>query len=155
FFLQADFLYWKAFENGFNICRSSKDTDKISCDGKVNSVRKEKISNAHFRWSPGFRIGAGYLFKDSAWNVGAYWINQYFKANDHLRQHERLHWGLHLNVVDLLVSYKFCLVSWFSLKPYAGVRVADIHQRMTIKRSRHAEITEKSHQKEGIKGHNK
>lgn len=138
FFLQADLLYWRAYANGLNFCRETKSLDEITSDGEIVSFRKEKVNNLHYKWSPGFRIGGGYLFNDSCWGLSTYWTNLYSNGS-HGGCKESLHLGLHLNIWDLLASYQFCMAPCLSFKPYAGLRVADIRQSIHRKIKGHGD----------------
>lgn len=150
-FFRADFLYWKTNENGLNRRVPTQVYDHIDCEGYAVSFRREKNNDPSFDWAPGFRIGLGHRFMDTCWELAAYWTNLDTTANAHLANKGRLHCDLDFNVVDLLASYKFCLVSCFTLKPYFGLRVATVNQSL---RSLHQSIQEFQYVPE-FHGHNK
>lgn len=132
-FVRADFLYWKTHNNGVSRCLPAEETYEVNQNGKMRIVRKIKNKDPHFDWAPGFRLGTGYHFMDTAWEVAAYWTYLYSKADTKLGRQEKMHWGLNLNIADMLAGYKFCLAPWFSLKPYVGLRIAGIDQSIHTK----------------------
>lgn len=150
-FFRVDFLYWKTNENGLGRCVPTKVFDRIDCDGYVVSIRHEKNNDPSFDWAPGFRIGLGYRFLDTCWELAAYWTNLYTTANTHLENEGKLRCSLNFNAVDLLASYKFCVVSCFTLKPYFGLRIATVNQNLKS----NFEAKHEKHNFTDFHGHNK
>src|SRR6185436_20647961 len=89
---------------------------------------KGRGRDPRFEWNPGFRIGAGYEFACSNWDVGALWTHLDSRA--HRCDENRFRWHVHLDVIDLLVDYQSDCNSCFVLRPYLGVRIARIDQKL-------------------------
>src|SRR5215203_2845763 len=58
-FIEGEFLYWRAYQGGLSNCVSQEETH-LNTDGDLISRFKGKKQDPHFKWSPGFRVGAGY-----------------------------------------------------------------------------------------------
>ncbi len=75
FYLSADFLYWKAQEDGLEYAATFTPTDDTGLSFS------EKLKGVNFRWKPGFRIDAGYVFgMHDSWDLGLEWTWFYGKA---------------------------------------------------------------------------
>lgn len=129
-FIGAELLYWRAFQDGLDICTPTDVSDTVLSDGRIISTFKGKGKDPSFEWNPGFRIGAGYEFACSNWDVGALWTHFNSKAHRSLPDENRFRWHINLDVIDLLVAYQSDFNSCFSLRPYLGVRVARIDQKL-------------------------
>ncbi|MES2122971.1 MAG: Lpg1974 family pore-forming outer membrane protein [Chlamydiota bacterium] len=133
FFLEADFLYWKMRQQGLDVfSRTAKSQGEVVVDGP-NSVEenqsKGQYHQVHFDWEPGFRIGAGYDFKDCKWALSAFWTHLRGKGGSS-HSHAKTHWSSSYNVLDLLVTGRpFHLGSSFTWKAFGGVKAAQIHQK--------------------------
>lgn len=152
-FFRADLLYWKTNENGLNRCVPTTTYERVDCDGYALSVRKEKNNDPSFDWDPGFRIALGYNFLDTHWELAAYWSNLHTKAGSHLANGGKLRCNLDFNAVDLLVSYKFCVVPSFSMKPFFGLRVTTVNQ--TLKTNVEYQYEFENHHFSHFQGNNK
>ncbi len=75
FYLSADFLYWKAQEDGLEYAATF-----IPIDNSTMSY-SEKLKGVSFRWKPGFRVGTGYVFNThDYWDLGLEWTWFYNRA---------------------------------------------------------------------------
>lgn len=131
-FISADLLYWRAFQNGLDACVPVNVSDTILPDGRIISTFEGEGRDPDFKWNPGFRIGAGYEFACSSWDVGAFWTHFNSKANSSLCNENRLRWNIDLDVVDLLLAYQWDCNSCFALRPYIGLRGARIDQKLRL-----------------------
>jgi hypothetical protein len=131
-FIGAELLYWRAFQDGLDICIPTDVSDTVLSDGRIISTFEGRGKDPRFEWNPGFRIGAGYEFACSNWGVGALWTHFNSKAHRSFSDENRLKWHIDLDIIDLLVDYQCDLNSCFALKPYLGVRVARIDQKLRL-----------------------
>ncbi len=131
-FIGADLLYWRAFQDGLDICIPTDVSDTVLSDGRIISTFEGRGKDLNFEWNPGFRIGAGYEFACSNWDVGALWTHFNSKAHRSLCNENRLRWHINLDVIDLLVAYQSDFNSCFSLRPYFGIRLARIDQKLRL-----------------------
>lgn len=131
-FIGAELLYWRAFQEGMDICIPTEVSDTLLSDGRIISTFEGRGKDPNFEWNPGFRIGAGYEFACSNWDVGALWTHFNSKAHRSLCDENKLKWHINLDVIDLIVAYQSDFNSCFSLRPYLGVRVARIDQKLRL-----------------------
>jgi hypothetical protein len=131
-FIGAELLYWRAFQDGLDICVPTDVSDTVLSDGRIISNFEGRSKDPNFEWNPGFRLGAGYEFACSNWDVGAIWTHYNSKAHRSFSDENRLRWHVDLDVVDLLVAYQSDFDSCFSLKPYLGLRFARIDQKLRL-----------------------
>lgn len=76
FILTGDFLWWQAQEDGL------APVNQVSTVANSSGIfTKSKKKNLHFRWSPGFRVGAGARFGDDGWDLYTNWTRFYTHAN--------------------------------------------------------------------------
>jgi len=129
-FISAGLIYWRAFEDGLDTCVSNHTSNTVLDDGTVVSKTYGKGRDPNFEWNPGFRIGAGYKFACSNWDIAAFWTH--FNSNSHGSKNKGNHarWKLDFDVVDVLGAYDFNLGSCFVLRPFGGVRGARIDQKV-------------------------
>lgn len=127
-FLSLDFLYLKPYQGGLAVCGPSKSLDIINPNGTINSFFRGKRNDPHFKWSPGFRVGAGYQFTNN-WGVAAYWMYFYSKADRHDGHNNHFRWKLNFDVVDVVIENEFYFGSCFTVRPFVGVRGARIEQK--------------------------
>ena len=135
FFVQGDFLYWKTQLNGLEFATdisktTGTDTQVSPTLDVITSRSRERFPRPHFEARPGFRIAAGYNFKDCQWALGSDWTH--VKGHAHISHGPtKGHVNLDYNVVDLLVTGpQFDLGSSFQWRPFAGARFAWIHQKI-------------------------
>lgn len=134
-FISADLLYWRAFQSGLGVCVSSELVEDVESDGTVISSFSGKSRSPHYNWEPGYRIGAGYQFGGSPWEVALYFTDFHSHSNKHngdnddddfLNDERHFKWHLNYYVTDLLLGYDYEYSCYFSLKPFVGVRYAQI-----------------------------
>lgn len=131
-FIGIDLLYWRAFQNGLDTCIPIDASDTVLSDGRIISTFEGKGKDPRFEWNPGFRIGGGYEFACSNWDVGALWTHFNSKAHGSLCNENKTRWNIDLDVLDLLVAYQCDFNSCFSLRPYLGLRGARIDEKLRL-----------------------
>ncbi|MBA2368516.1 MAG: hypothetical protein H0V82_05780 [Candidatus Protochlamydia sp.] len=136
-FIIADLLYWRAFESGLDECIPATETDELTCDGNVISRFKGKNHDPRFKWDPGFRITAGYIFEN--WDVVFSWAH--FNSHTSASNRQRLRWNLDYDVIDIIVGYETELSPCFTLRPFTGLRAAQIDQKIRMSGVRNAHFT--------------
>lgn len=128
FTVNVDFLYWRAFENGLEVCRTNCSCDDISEDGHVISSSESRSREPNFKWAPAFRIGVGYacnaLYTELDWT-------HFYSKSSHKSHGSGLDWRVHYDVVDLLVGYNYKWNQSITVIPYLGVRGARINQHVS------------------------
>lgn len=149
-FIFGEFLYLQpivdGLEYGFIQNNSINPTP-------LKSTVKAKTKDLDFDWSPGFRIGAGYL-SPTNWDLSVEWTHLISNADDSyhssgfpqsflntqwlsdtvggMADQACARWHLNFNTVDLLIGKDFTIGKRFSLRPFMGVRTAWIHQNYRI-----------------------
>ncbi len=132
YFLDAEVLFLRASEGGLSsVCDSTTTTD-TTVGGVTYSTLNGTGKDPRFDWNCGFRIGAGYGFPCSPSDIGVYWthLNSCTGRGSSENEHR---WKIDFNVVDVLYSYEYCLSPCFALTPFAGLRWANIDQRLNTK----------------------
>lgn len=129
--ITADLLYWQAKENGQAIALSEKGS----------------VKNPDFEWDIGFRIALGYLIPHDHWDLRLSWTHLNTDAHSHHKgtlfptwpiastqsvDEVKLHWRLHLGIVDLDLIKELRIGNRFLLRPFLGMRTAVIRQKEYI-----------------------
>ena len=135
-FVSAEFLYWRAFEDGLDICIPQEESNFVTTDGFVTSRFVGKGRDINFKWDPAFRLGAGYAFGDNCgcdgWDVGVFWTHFHSHAHASYACASHLNWKLDFDVVDLVAGYDHKLNCCFGIRPFLGLRLARIDQKLHI-----------------------
>lgn len=131
-FISADLLYWRAQQDGLDTCIPTNSSDTVLADGRIISTFEGESRDPKFKWDPGFRIGAGYEFACSNWEIGAFWTHFNSKAHGSQDRQNGLRWNIHLDVADLLMAYRYDCYSCFTFRPYVGIRFARLDQKLRI-----------------------
>lgn len=129
FFVSGEYLYWRASEEGVEFTNCV--TTSTVTSGVLSLVTEETDAHAGFNWNSGFRIGAGYVFPNSCWNIAAYWARYFGSARqDDAPPGDTGKWHLKYNVEDLIIERPFFIYPCTTLIPYLGVRFAQISQTL-------------------------
>lgn len=127
--ISADLLIWSASEDGFS-CQYGKTTINTTIvNSRPTTAISEKDEDIDFRWRPGFRVGMGADWPCSGWDVGAYWTYIHLIGRAH-HHHNRALWSMYYNTGDAVFGRKFWVGHCVNLKPFAGLRYAQISQRL-------------------------
>jgi len=143
FFADAAILYWKANEDGLGFAVESPSTFKLAPQAKVE--------NPDFEWDFGFKLGLGYRFSHDHWNLLLQFTSfqthndREIEAGDHqilfplwqkstldgpfFANEAKVHWRLHLGLVDLMLSKFYQVTNTLILIPEIGIRGGSARQK--------------------------
>jgi hypothetical protein len=129
-FVRADFLYWRADEEGLDYGYKSGSNTSLFSD--VN-------------WNPGVRAGMGYTFSgQDYWTLQGLWTFFHTHQGSHashivpwwgtgvlgdFADHASAHWDLTYNTVDLDLGRDYFIAKTLSVHPLIGIRGALIEQQ--------------------------
>ncbi len=125
--VSADLLYWGVNEDGFSCEFGTTLINTNIVDSIPTTAIVENDMDVNWDWKPGYRLGVGVDLPCSGWETGAFYTYYYGKGSESEGVNEasfRLHW----NVADAVVGRNFWVGSCVGLKPFAGVRYAQISQ---------------------------
>ncbi len=138
FFMRADFLYWRADEEGLEYGLSETInalTPKISTH----------VVSPEVKWNPAFRVGIGYTFESQDfWDLSALWTHFNTEQTGsksgtvlpwwgstllgNVTTHARAKWELNYNTYDLDLGRNYFIARTVSVHPFIGLRGATIDQ---------------------------
>lgn len=153
FFLEADWLYWKAIQD--NLGFSTISTQVV--DGDLTTANSNLIEQK-FKYDSGFRTNIGYRPKCSCWEIALDFTylpsnshasksiaasNQFITAyKDNIAFFKLIEnmpfdtmdskWNLNLYYVDIDLAYTFTCCDCFHLKPHAGIRYLNFREKLTV-----------------------
>lgn len=150
YFVYGEFLYLQPFVDGLEYGLTLVNTPNLTVPvGNIDA----KVNNVDFEWSPGFRVGAGYL-SPTYWDLTAEWTNFYGKAHGSFQtsnfpeeylsaqwisdgvggQADSAHakWSMNFNTFDLSIGKEFSICNCFYLRPFIGARAAWIDQHYNV-----------------------
>jgi hypothetical protein len=134
-FIKADLLYLRTIEGGVDASFPVKNINHVSSNGTLISKSKVKDDDPHFNWTAGFRLGTGYELT-SGWDIAVFWMHMHSHASRHYRNADKFRnkfenrWKLDFNVVDAIFGRKFKIGSSVTFTPFAGLRGAEIKQKL-------------------------
>ena len=148
FTIQADFLYWRA----------NMDTLEYVAQGNGDNIlvsTSVDFKEPSFEYDPGVRVGIGYDFGHSNWDVNLAWTYHYTDVSNSSGSADRpltqiatkfqtfaetvynivasttakTDWQTRLNAIDLECGYDHFFSKQFSLRPHFGLKAAwiDMH----------------------------
>ncbi len=137
-FVRADFLYWRANEEGLEYGLSETIN---AADPKIST----RVVSPKVRWNPAFRVGMGYTFgSQDFWDISALWTRFSTDQNGskngtvlpwwgstllgNVTTHARAKWKLIYNTYDLDLGRNYFIARTVSVHPFVGLRGATIHQ---------------------------
>ena len=127
FWVSGDLLIWNVCEDGFS-CEFGSTTIKTSIvNSKPTTAISQSDKDIDFEWGLGFRVGAGVDWPCSGWDFAVYWTH-YNGDGDGRDGHNHADWWLHFNVYDAVFGRKFWVGSCVDLRPFTGLRYAQIKQ---------------------------
>lgn len=141
-FITADFLYWRADEDGLEFANETKT------NGAGTSLHGNNL-NLHGEWKPGVRAGLGWLFGAcDQWDLYLNWT--YFRDKAHMSastknprkffvptwsnilgaaaNYPEASWTLNVNLLDIEIGRSYFISRKITLHPHAGLRGAWINQ---------------------------
>ncbi|HEV8052618.1 MAG TPA: Lpg1974 family pore-forming outer membrane protein [Parachlamydiaceae bacterium] len=154
FAFRADFLWWRACEEGLELGRE-EFVDSFTSGGPQNDsvINRSHSKKPNFKYDPGFRIGFANYCACDCWDFAVNWTHYHTKAkvngasdeaNDifFVSDWERVsganptrsqgRYSLKLDLVDIEFGRKFYVSSCFVLRPQFGLRIARIHQNYSV-----------------------
>ncbi|MBS0654001.1 MAG: hypothetical protein JSR39_10820 [Verrucomicrobia bacterium] len=147
-FITADYLIWQATEQSITAWEKGGVTQSAGTNAVTGHFESPK-----FEWCSGSRVGLGYNIGHDQWDLSLTWT--WFE--DHAKKHAAegpaeplfgsissplyeleanrgsTHLRLLLNMLDLELGKEFYTSKWLTLRPFAGLRTAWIHQHWNTK----------------------
>lgn len=143
FFVTGDFIYWKARQEELNGI-ATLFFDQSGNDRFVGV----KVKEINFKYSPGFKLGAGSNLPFDGWDIYVNWTHFHnnpvttFTSSAHdLIDTEKLEGGipfvsnratinydLMLNILDLDWGRRYCVSKTWNVRPSFGGKVVWLHQ---------------------------
>jgi hypothetical protein len=145
FFFQAAALYWQAEEGGLAYAVKSGSSGQLSSHSSVE--------NPKFDWDFGFKVGIGYRVSHDEWNLGLQFTSfqTHTDAEKKAQGEEvffpiwqtsavgfdsadvvKMHWRLHLGLIDAKLSKPFYATKSVVLIPELAVRTGWIRQKFNL-----------------------
>jgi hypothetical protein len=149
--LRADLLYF--FPEEDSIAMTNKQTDLFT----TADVTQKDVVDPNFHWDPGYRLGFGYVFRNSCWDMALLWTHFNTDIHQHRSNHgdigkgmfpiwslsddilpydwvanAKMKWKLRLNLLDLDFGRSFAWKKTFFLRPYIGLRSTWIDQDIDV-----------------------
>lgn len=128
-FISAGLLYWRAYEGGLDDCFPIEDSNCEDSCGNIISRFRGKGEEFDFNWDAGFRLGVGYEFP-CGWDISVFWTDFHSTSSEHRRNEHRRRWKLDFDVVDIIAGYRCDVCSCLVVRPFVGLRGADIEQKL-------------------------
>jgi len=154
-YVTADFIWWKASQDGLEYATTGFNGSPSS----LADISKGTVHDPDFKYTPGFKVGAGLMFKHDNWDLYAQytWLREndvgssvsqpsgsqligmyFFPSSSSLLvdgDHAKADWSLHFNVVDLELGRNYYISNYLTLRPHFGFKGAwidqDFHQKFT------------------------
>lgn len=134
FFVRGDLLYWKPHVSGLELDFGSASISHTLVDDVQVFNTEEFDTDPQCNWDAGYRLGAGYQFACSAWELDGFWTHFNGHGSRNTREDSasinQSKFHLKFNQVDVALAYNVCLGSSFLLKPFIGVRGVDIREKI-------------------------
>ncbi|MBS0654078.1 MAG: hypothetical protein JSR39_11205 [Verrucomicrobia bacterium] len=149
FYVNADFLYWKAYCENLDYVTKGAQPDIPSGrnQGPIGNYLR-----GNYDWEPGFRVGIGYCFKPDFWEIKGNYTFFFDEGNDSAKaktidppslngaypQHTgtlikaKSHLDLHYHVGDLYLASRFLVRSRLLLSFQFGPTGAFLEQKWKI-----------------------
>lgn len=151
-----DILYWTAHQSG--LAYTNKPADVLV----TNNFTTNSLTEPNFEWDYGFRLALGYTICDKSWTFDTAWIHMESKAHGKAQYNSAapdfqgifpvwsigpdtlagdyvsaasLRWHLHTDIVDVNAQYNFYWGECFLVKPFFGVRLAMLRQKLDARYS--------------------
>lgn len=130
FVFDAELLILRPYVKSSGHCAFEEASNIVDEDGNVFSTIENGNTHNHFKWQPGFRIGAGYVLNECNWKYGISWMHFNSKTsngNDFTRK-----WNFNFDTFDAIAAYTFCGNECFSITSFGGIRGAKIDQKLHL-----------------------
>lgn len=134
FFIKGDFLYWKPHVSGLELNFGTSSVITTTVDEIEIFDMEELDLDPHFKWDAGYRVGAGYQFGCSNWEISALWTHFQSKGTRSVNEDtETVNSGqfrIKFDQIDLMLGYNTSLTCDLTLKPFIGVRGATMRESL-------------------------
>ena len=152
--VDAEFLYWKPAMENIEFFEKHDVTNPNGSPLFLDIAYEDY----KFKWSPGFKVGVGYIFSREQWDLSLNWTHLFSKASRSAKTPESEilsttflkpnwlplliggiadsahgHWSLAFNTLDLELGRNFFIGRWMAFHPFAGIRGVWIEQKMKDK----------------------
>jgi hypothetical protein len=139
-FITADFIWWKASEEGLAFSGNGINFDLAKIDTLYSSPDKGRLATVGEKWAPGFKVGLGLNMGHDGWDLytqytwlrasdsssqsGPSYVPEIFPASDPLIHGNKntSKWDLHFNVIDLELGRNFYLSQFLTMRPHVGLK---------------------------------
>jgi len=156
-FISADFIYWKAYQNGLEYANSAVTATPTSPAG---TLAQGDYATPKGKFQPGFKVGLGLEFEHDGWDLFAQytWLAPTSKTTSTLAptganglypvvgstvsdafggaapalSSASAQFTMHYNVVDLEVGRNFFVSRYMTLRPHFGLKADWITQRLNV-----------------------
>jgi hypothetical protein len=142
-FITADFIWWKASQEGINYAVTGFVTDDSGADS-FSSASKGKYGYVGTDWAPGFKVGLGLSLSHDGWDLYSKYTWLHAGDNSSLSRtggvayptsllpfddgraitvdRIKANWDLHFNVIDLELGRNFYLSQFLTMRPFIGLK---------------------------------
>jgi hypothetical protein len=146
FFADAAMLYWQASEGGLGYAVESSSLHQLAPHAEVETPE--------FEWDFGFKLGLGYRFPHDRWEFIVAFTSFQTHTDNHKKVHGgnvlfplwqrsvaggpffaeeiKVHWRLHLGIIDLMLSKSYLLTKNLSLTPQVSLRAGSFRQKYNL-----------------------
>ena len=126
-YFNAELLYWRPELCGLESAFGDTTIATTVNDAITTTIITESDIEPDSKWNAGFRVGAGVT--SNCYDVELNWTH--FDGRAKFSEGAQFgHWKIKYDVVDLTLGRSFYMTSCFYLKPFIGLRGAQIHQRL-------------------------
>jgi len=152
-FITADFIWWKAQEDGLDF-----SYDGVAATNSVNAS-KGHVHHPKTKYEPGFKVGFGLKFKHDGWDLyGNYtWFRTSFDETKKSTStpsgsivnsgyyvmdagtpvsitpsQTNGKWSLDFNVLDVEMGRNFWISQWLTLRPHFGMKFSWNEQKFIV-----------------------
>ncbi len=159
--LDVSFLYYLIAEDGLDLANSAAVVTSGVSEGDVIAIQNSRCLTQSFKYAPGFKVGAGALWKDLDLNLEYTWLcqtttqmkgapsvdpslgsglwilNNWFQQTSTSGQPIAAtsvfsHWRMNINLIDLTIKRPIYEGCSLALLPFFGVRGAIINQYLNV-----------------------
>lgn len=161
-FLTADFIYWKVQEDGLQYATTGVLSPSLIETGSATVLTEKGTTNTpNFKWTPGFKVGAGLIFEHDGWDMYAQytWLASENDSNTTTDPRTNstmvLAWGpafttaldpntpysasakwkVNFNAVDLEMGREYYISQWLVMRPHCGLKGAWQTQKFNLNTS--------------------
>jgi hypothetical protein len=148
FFAEGAVFYWRASESGLSYAAKSSSEHKLAPDGKVENLK--------FEWDFGFKVGLGYRLPHDDWELKLQFTSFQTHTDNEKKARDgdvlfplwqsvgegpffaegaKVHWRLHLGIVDLMLSKFYPVTKSLFLTPQIGIRGGSVRQKYNLEYS--------------------